>query len=61
MLCMALGCPLAVKYIALIFSVKMEEEGKEDRMRHLKMLKYAENIVMVIGTLCMLRFIFLNL
>ena len=61
MLCMALVCPLAVKYIALIFSVKMEEEGNEDRMRHLKMLKYTENIVMAIGTLCMLRFIFLNL
>lgn len=61
MLCMALVCPLAVRYIALIFSVKMEEEGKEDRMRYLKMLKYTENIVMAIGTLCMLRFIFLNL
>ena len=61
MLCMALGCPLAVKFIVLIFLKKLEEEGKEDRMRHLKMLKYAENIAMVIGALFMFRFISFNL
>ncbi len=61
MLCMALGCPMAVKFFALLFLKKLEEEGKEDRMRHLKMLKYAENIAMVIGALFMLRFISLNL
>lgn len=61
MLCMALGCPLTVKFIVLLFLKKLEEEGKEDRMRHLKMLKYAENTAMIIGALFMLRFISLNL
>ena len=61
MLVMALGCPMAVKFITLIFLKKLEEEEKKDRMRHLKMLKYAENIAMVIGALFMLRFISLNL
>lgn len=61
MLCMALGCPLTVKFILLIFLKKMEEEEEQDRRRHLKMLKYAEDTARVIGALCVLRLISLNL